>query len=331
MTARILAFAWEVGGAAALIPVLGELARRGHDCVWQAMGPAERVFAERLETPPAGDPGCDLVLGAVGHPRNAAAAERWLELARDHPSLVVLDNWKGLERYFDAAGRPRPGMAGRKLAVMDATVRDELVAMGLPADAIAVCGHSLLEAWQAAPPSPAARKALRAGLDLPPDRRVVVVASEPMHDHDFLAPCDGTCRGLLGRLGDGWEARLRPLVGADALLVARPHPSERWQAGSGTVVLGSDRATDLDLVAVADMVAGVSNMLLLQAGAAGVPTLNLRPLLTEWDPRCCFLRPTIWTALSGSGQLGALPGVPAAAGDWMGSTGRIAEEVEALL
>jgi hypothetical protein len=344
--ARILVFAWEISGAAALAPLLPALAQEGHHLTVMAVKPAFLWFqaeiaglfpVEEYQSGAADSLDYQVCLAAFGNPRQSFGLRVWMEISADKRSLVVLDNWKGPQRFFHPKGMLRDEAMPTRLAVMDSVMAGLLKDMGLPPEKMAVTGHPQLcacgsGAWFEGHPGP---DAARARLGLAPDRPVCLLVSEPIHNHGFYQACTPACRGLFQMDAGGrelWRAvvdEARQQLG-DAEFIMRPHPTEKPSADPLKTVTW-EQATARDLLAAADRVYGLSSNLVMQAAALGKPTYILDRAVKGWVPDHSFLPVPAWEYLRKTGQLGGPDGARPDTQDHARAITRVVREVDKLL
>jgi RimJ/RimL family protein N-acetyltransferase len=288
MMARLRFAARDPGGANVLAALIADWRPAGEPFpidAWtlprasrlRAAVPAGREFEDppmpaALEEAWAEQPADVLVTGTSHY----AAFEQtlWrLAAARDVPSLAVLDQWMNLAPRFTDA---RPAFVG----VLDGSQRDELLAIGFSDTSIVHLGHpwlAHLARTAPTPPSPAR------------DRVDVLFVSEPIRSDVEK----GANRPF------GFDERdVFAIVYAAAIEAARKgvstrvsvkcHPYEDATAFAGDVarlervpgvdleVLGS-AVTGLEALQRADVAAGISSMLLMEAMVLGRAVLSIQP------------------------------------------------------
>ena len=307
----VLAAAQEVGAANALVPVIGELGRRGGTrVVTLACGRASKVFAaagiepRELETPAelscqsyetvtpileATEP--DVLL--LGSGRGPTIDKVMLRATRGTgiPSLTVLDMWSNYRARFS---HPVPDdmCLPTKVAVMDRLAFDEAVEVGLPESALAITGQPHLEALAKTYRSPAAivrAAALRSrwlGAEAARGRtRLVLFMSEAVA-RDFgpdspYYPGYTEIDALEGVIEA--VASIEEHTGLNVVVVAKLHPEESPEtfhmgpiATKRGVNVVTDEAAPVCVLA-ADLVVGMTSMVLLEALIAGKPTISFQP------------------------------------------------------
>jgi hypothetical protein len=232
------------------------------------------VDAAELRAAWSADPAAALVTGTSHY---AAFEPTLWALARESgaPSLAVLDSWMNLDRRFSAG---RPDWVG----AVDGAQVAELRALGFSAEQILVSGHPFLSALEARvrtarPPAPH------------PGSTEVLFISEPIAsdvEAGVNAPFGFTELDAFAVLHAA--AVEAAIAGAPSALAVKLHPYEDPTRFLALVAsLGQRPGVDLQLVpradrpepwlARADLVVGISSMLLLEAIAARRPVISLQP------------------------------------------------------
>jgi len=337
----VAVFAWEVGSCTALVPVVEELVRIGCRCTVFAFPPAQAVFDNRLGQNVSVVPGIsiterqqqwDVLLAGLGRWTQRPDEFESMRVAFDRkPSMILLDNWKGLERFFLPDGEPLP-LEPTHLAVPDQHTGDALACMGLRWNSIVATGHPGLERCELGRSSLSARRAqTRKQLGISPNATVYVLASELMHGHSFYCGCDDSCASCLSALASHSSLTdalsCEGTADGEVVWVMRPHPNEHQQALPGTLHVSWEEADDLSILAVADRVYGLSSMLTAQAVASGIETRNITPFIPGWAPESVFLQPGTWDAVSKTGRWGRFEGVDEYPETHVGAASRVARLV----
>lgn len=311
--ARIVAVAGDPGGAAALGPVLAELAGRAEvrvqalayrqaRSVWKRQGLAYQELPESL-TPAAADkllahPQAALLL--TGTSVNGVDLEKKFFAAarqRQVPSLAVLDFWSNYRRRFADGNGPLPPVPDR-IAVMDQRARDEMIAAGFEAARLCVTGQPAFDALPAcrANFTSARRAALRRRWGASGEDAVVLFASQPLaslygstpDNPRYLGYCEHSVLEALIRALE----RIAPRCGRAILLVIRPHPREKRadlerHCSSSIRVRVEDAGEAREAALAADLVAGMTTVLLLEAALMGCAAVSLQPGLRGADQLAC--------------------------------------------
>lgn len=305
----VVAVAGDPGGARAVAPVLEELQAAGRVRVqalayrqalalWTQRGIACAPLAEDLtaaaigallrEVQPA------LLLTATS--ANKVDLEKlFIEQARllAVPSLTVKDFWSNyVMRFSDAAGRLC--YVPDRIAVMDELARTDMIAVGFAPACLVVTGQPAFDDLAAcrAAFGPEQRRAIRAGLPVEDDELFVLFASQP------FAEVYGSAAKSVAQLGyhegmvlDALREALVQLArqhGRRVTLVIRPHPREKAEAfaapaDAGFRTLVSTGGDSRQFVMAADLVVGMTTVLLVEACYLGCPVVSLQPGLRQPD------------------------------------------------
>jgi hypothetical protein len=305
----IAAVAGDPGGAAALAPVLRALAGRPGYALkplayrqaleaWPAHGIAAAPLAEDLGPADALAhlAGVDLLLTATSFNNGAEVEKRLLHAARlaGVPSVAVLDFWgRYRARFADEHGRL--AYLPDRIAVPDARAREEMVEAGFAPERLVATGQPAFDelAPLRAGWTPERRDAVRARLGVGAAERMVLFLSQPIRAvfGDRAAPLspgyteDEVLASLAAALERGARAR-----GERVALVVRPHPRERRddivlpRTGDAVRVRVSDEGDGREAALAADLVAGMTTVLLVEACLLGCVVLSLQPGLRGRDP-----------------------------------------------
>ncbi|MBI3524673.1 MAG: hypothetical protein HY066_09120 [Betaproteobacteria bacterium] len=302
----IVAIAGDPGGANALAPVLLRLRQMGiaqiqalayrealplwskHGLVPESIDSEEglRILEERL-------PGANLLLTAtsvngVDRERDAITTARRLGI----PSLALLDFWSNYRlRFIDRDGKLN---LPDRIAVMDILAADEMVAAGFPAERLEITGQPAFDglAAQLAAFSPDRRVQLRRELGLADGDCLVLYVSQPLtalygtptqtretigfDEREVLALCVETLVQLATRLH-------RRVV-----MAIRRHPRESEVTPPSAqgkwfhAVIWND-VEKSEAVLSADLVLGMSSILLLEAVHLGQIVVSVQPGLKTPD------------------------------------------------
>lgn len=312
--ARILVYAWEVGAAALLSECVPGLLGLGHTCVVTGVGRALDCFRERCSQGvdvcsfmPTMVDGFDVCLSGYGNPSNGEGLHVWEMVAGVLPTVVLLDQWKGLDRFFDGEGNCRTPFP-TKICVPTASVANVLNTLGVPGEDIALMGNAILNRCVRGDLFDGLPQAveIRSRLGIPLDKKVYVLASEGVHSngHACWQPCDDSCESLFfieSQRQPLWRRIIDECSDQDVVFILRPHPATEAPADSGILIVDWERAEDRELLAVANRVYGISSMLMLQAAALGIGTVSLQSHLENWSPASSFLIDQVWDDMNKAG------------------------------
>ncbi len=299
----IVAVAGDPGGGAALAPVLERLreeeflvqplAYRQALTTWEQRGLRPERLPEAAEEEEAVRRLRETTLLLTATSLNGIDWEKTFTATAGRlgiPSVAVLDFWSNYRPRF-ADGDGNLTCLPDRIAVMDEQARREMSAEGFPPERLVVTGQPAfeeLEAFRAR--AHEHRQAARAALGVDDTQRVVLFASQP------LAALFGEDRS--NPLYPGYtehevrlalRAALEDVNDGRLLLVIRPHPRENAEelreASSARVRVVVDGSGDRRAAVLgADLVVGMSSVLLVEACLLGRPVVSLQPGLCRPDP-----------------------------------------------
>ncbi len=299
---RIVAIAGDPGGAAAVAPVLELLSQEGRSlhalayrqavANWRGRGLEVEELAHSTNLEQAqrylGDFRADILLTAtsdngVNLEKPFIAAARRLGI----PSLAVMDHWMNYRLRF-ANEKGELAYLPDRVAIMDEQAREEMLADGLDAGRLAVTGQPAFDELASLRRSitPQQRQAVRQLLGVARDERMVLFASEPISTICGTEPSQPlypgytertVLRDLAAALGRIAERRTEKIV-----LVVRPHPldnpeSLRLSANPPLRLVVDSRGQGREVVLAADLVTGMTTMLLVEACLLGCVVLSVQP------------------------------------------------------
>lgn len=305
MKARVLAVAGDPGGGNALAPVMRALLKRDdRELYAYAYRQTEAVWT-RHELPfttlqePVPDARLQCLLDNIrpsivltGTSMNGIDAERRLtRLAKDRgiPSIAVLDFWSNYRGRFEDTNGEIEALPD-VIAVMDDEAANAMLEEGINIKNIRVTGQPVFEdlrAWVATKGEQAARL-FRNRHRIRENDTLVVFLSQPLSEIYGDDPADTRYLGYtqhtsLSLLVD--ELRLHFSRTSAGTLIIRPHPREERKpelvpesSPELRVLLSSDR-DPLEAAVGANVLVGMSSILLLEAGCLGKPVLSLQPNL----------------------------------------------------
>ena len=306
----VVAVAGDPGGAEALAPVLERLLGDGRVRpalfpyreairLWEARGLRAAPLTGALSRDAARDllareQAKALVTGSSVNPDQLERV--FIAAARDLgiPSLSILDFWTNYRRrWADPAGdlSDLPDI----IAVMDDRARAEMVAEGFPAERIEVTGQPAFDRLprMRAGFTRGRRDAVRKGLGLAPGEAFVLFASQPVSSlsgesaENPLFP-GYTERSVIPAVIRALD-RIGHAEGRKIACVLRPHPREkagdlrRWK-GEHIRVLVQEGGDRLETAMAADLVTGMTSVLLLEACYLGTPVVSIQPSPRLPDP-----------------------------------------------
>lgn len=208
------------------------------------------------------------------------------------PSLALLDFWANYAVRFADAGGHFAYLPDR-IAIMDEQAKAEMLAIGFPAETLIITGQPAFDELPAYKQRrPLWRAAVREQLGIAPDEPMVLFASQPLagiygrdaSSPDFLGYTEqSVLDDLVTALEHLARHREKPVC-----LVIRPHPREdvrdyeQWQ-DSSIRVLVTGAIGGRGMALAADLVTGMTTMLLVEASLMGCPVVSLQPGLRGAD------------------------------------------------
>ena len=311
---RVLLFARDPGGANTLVPVVPALQARGHVASLFGKDAALARFraAKLAVTDARAAFDCDTIDGVRQFLRHDRAdvivtgtsaddfTEKYLWMAAEElgiPSLAIVDQWLnygirfarfGVSQIDEYERAPSHPYLPTRIGAPDEVARAEMIAAGLPAARIVVCGQPYFELVRRAAGDQAEAEQFCVAHKIAPTDRVVIFASEPIT----------TTFGDAGKRHYGYteltiiDSLIRALsqLGAPLVLVIRPHPKEGAShfaavaARPGVRVELDDSKAPWPLMMRADLVCGMSSMYLLEAATLKRPIMSIQIGLACPDP-----------------------------------------------
>lgn len=307
--ANVVAIAGDPGGAAAIAPVIAALRETGSRVhalayrqagqVWQRRAVVYQQADEAMTTADATtvlDQCRANVLLAATSVNGIDLEKRFLSASRslDLPSLAVLDFWSNYRlRFADEADEL--AYLPDAIAVMDQRARLEMVAAGFDPARLLVTGQPAFDELQQcrARLTPQRRSSVRSRLGVRPDERMVLFASQPLsalYGTDRSNPLfpgyteQTVLDGLVEALAHLAQRRRTPIA-----LAVRPHPREKAEAlqrhgRAGLRLCVDDSNEGREVALAAELVAGMTTVLLVESCLMGCVTISLQPGLRLPDP-----------------------------------------------
>jgi hypothetical protein len=205
------------------------------------------------------------------------------------PSLAVLDYWSNYRVRFSDASGALTGLPD-KIAIMDEQARREMREVGFEDERLVVTGQPAFDRLAGVRRRCAhdERESLRSRLGLPTTDLLVLFASQPISSvfgKDASCPLypGYTEQDVLEQLVSALK-RIAARAGKPMTLLIRPHPRETdWPVRSGTDhglrTILSPRGDAVDELLAADLVVGMTTVLLVEACLLGCVVVSLQPNL----------------------------------------------------
>lgn len=307
--ADVLVFVEDPGAAGYAADLPAALEAEGVRARMLARGSAEGYLRERGHAVPAVPEGLAadalldavrprlVVVGTSENPDTLGLALVDAARARGIGTVGLVDAFPNAAHRFRGRGERPLAHAPDWLAVPDEWTREAFLELGVPPARTVVCGHPQYDRVRAVGGELAreGREAVRARV-LPDagGRPVVVFVAEistGLDPEQFRRSAAYTLHGRGGSAGRT-EVVLEELLDALRLIDPRPylvlrlHPknsAEEFAAYAGEIDLVSAGGSALELVYAADLVVGMTSMLLLEAEILGSPTLAVVPRAVERD------------------------------------------------
>lgn len=210
------------------------------------------------------------------------------------PSLAVLDFWSNYATRFSDEDGNLAHLPDR-IAVMDVTARDEMVAAGFDATQLVITGQPALDDLISYRErhTKESRAALRLAFGVSAKDCLVLFASQPLAAVFGDSPEQPLYVGytetiVLDALIKALES-IAERHDEQITLLIRPHPRENNQAfadrNSNSIrIINNADSDSREMVLASDLVAGMTTMLLVEACFLGVPVVSLQPGSRTTDP-----------------------------------------------
>lgn len=302
----ILLYADDPGGCNYLAPLAKALAGRAESHVLLVASSLQKYAADRgmnVQVRPVDSSaqallnGVDLLIVGTSEDPMCFAHELVTEARQASvPSLGVIDMNVNADRRFRADTSDPLAFAPDWLAVSDALAAESFRRLGFPPERVLVCGHPHFDEVRArrANLSTQERGALRVRVfgDDPADRPIWVFLAEGV---DQLSPAESHRSAQYTLTGRGTSDFRGAIVLQEVLdaardiqprpwVVLRLHPKSRdadFASVAGEIDLVSREGDPLPLIGVADLVIGMSTMLLVEAYLLGCAHLSVLPRTCE--------------------------------------------------
>jgi len=299
----------DAGGANAVAPVIETLrienrvkvkalAYRQAKTVWIKRGIDFEIIVETTSKKEAVDliRDCGAVFLLTGTSCNPFNLEKiFIAAAREIkiPSIAVLDFWTNYRERFSNED-DEPVYLPDRIAVMDERARDEMIKAGFQSSRIVVTGQPAFDGILKKREQFTADKwkRIRNGLGIGPEEIFILFVSQPTSiedgaDHTALKYLTYTKQQVLGSLYSNL-CRIANRRGYKIALGIRPHPREKPDSfGSlkqGIVrIFLAEGGDSSDMVMSADIITGMSSILLVEACYLGCLVVSLQPGMESAD------------------------------------------------
>lgn len=206
------------------------------------------------------------------------------------PSLVLLDYWSNYSIRFSDNDGNRIYIPD-KIAIMDEFTRNEMIQEGFNPEQLIITGQPAFDDLILLRDSFSVeqKKEIRKTLGNLKDDLVVVFASEPLFRGTPTKPANpGYTRiGVLHSLVTALD-RIQEVTRRKIVLVIRPHPRENSHEfldihGEKIQIILSSTGRSRDVIQAADLVCGMTTVLLMEACYLGCIVASLQPGLSQPD------------------------------------------------
>ncbi|MSQ13341.1 MAG: hypothetical protein EXR47_04260 [Dehalococcoidia bacterium] len=257
---------------------------------WEAMDAAAQLLLDAF-------PADGLLLGTSWGPSIEKALTRW-GFSQGVPAVAVLDAWANYAERFRGPGpEQRMEFLPDRIAIMDDWARREMLALGFPKERLVVTGQPALDllAGSAGSDEETRRRAeARRQLGVAAGAKVVAFFSQPI---SALYGSDPSSPAYLGYDEQTVLRDLAQVIGAlpqehsaPFVLLVKPHPKEaagemqRYLASTKGASITDPQTSPQALLHAADVVVGMSSILLVESYLMGKPTISYQPGLRLEDP-----------------------------------------------
>jgi hypothetical protein len=296
----VVAVAGDPGGANALLPVLLALRAAGYTVLAWPYNEAERLWGDASLTVEGLSADMDpeerlkavrpdiLLTGTSVN--NLELEKRFIAAAfeRGLPSLSLLDFWSNYrQRFADSYGAL--AFVPDRIAIMDESARDAMIAEGFDPDSLVITGQPAFDGLAEFRElfTLDSRACIRKRLGIEANERLVTFLSQP------IAEVNGERLGynenmVLCAVVNALE-RIQCRRGTPLVLLVRPHPREHLakfdavrSATLKTVVSAKEKGHGVALAS--DLLVGMNTILLLEACLMGAIVVTIQPGLRGEDP-----------------------------------------------
>ncbi len=296
--AAVVCVARQAGTANAFAPVVEQLRTSGVPVRGIAFSPAwealkrHGVDVHRVESASEGlawlealDRSGFLLAGTSEHASEDAVFWNWAR-RRGVPHVAFVDSWVNYWQRFTSEGGERFNLLPEAVAVVDRLAAERMIEAGCPHEAIVVLGNPAFDPWLRWPPARHRewRRQLRAGTQ----RRVAVFTLEPVAgaddaafpgytEDDALACALAALSAFANAEGSRWQVLIKPhpRQTADEASTIVDRCADPAPSGLNLQIAGTEDRRQL--VAIADLVLGITSMFLLEASLTGTPVISIQP------------------------------------------------------
>jgi len=249
-----------------------------------------------------------LLVSGYGHP-SIDSSHDIFKAARKNgiQSAAVIDNWKGIERFFDDNWTIDYERLPDYIFVIDASLKKFLIDKKVPANIVFVVGHPVLEDFESKKIDHEMRSSDRKTLGIPQSIKLVAVASEKIHYHSYFKKCSSSA---INPCIDLHEMRFRTkcvfdaiteiesMNGSDFILINRTHPNQKTDICYSQFDADYSRLDDYRALNMTDHVYGISSMFMFEGLCLGIKSTCLSGFIEDWQPERSYLQAQIWSDMN---------------------------------
>lgn len=301
---KVLAFAREAGGVTAIAPVCHAMINEGWNVVILSKDHGLNAFRERgldcvdfpkydedalgvlLERCSGSMP--DMIFTSATSLPTLDMSEKYLwrwGARKGIPTIGVLDQWQNYAlRFSGASVEEQLAYMPDHIFVMDEYAKEQMVREGIPSNRIVVTGQpafdNLIEHFSE---HAGKRNEMRRSLGIPDACTVVTFAAEALRK-DFGAGLGYDEQSVLAFLGDTLEEISASNPDVKLYFLIKLHPENSPEEFSWTFskwpalrksLLGKE-VTAIEALAVSDILAGMTSIMLVEAALCGIPVVSLQ-------------------------------------------------------
>lgn len=300
---KVLAFAREAGGAACISPICQAMKKEGWRVLLLAKDYALDVFRRdhleciefsvfnedtlqdtvkaRLNSNP------DIILTSATSLPTLDMTEKYLwRWARNNNilSVGVLDQWQNYAlRFSGPTDKERLAFLPDLIFAMDELAKNEMIEEGIPSKIIKVTGQTALAAIKEKQQEITKRiDSIRKKAGIPQNHTVVTFVCESLKK-DFGNSLDYDEQSVIKNAGD-ILANIAAKRNFSLCLVVKLHPENKFdefswvssQWNNFKTIFTAREVTSLELIAISDLVLGMSSIMLMESIVFGKPTVSLQ-------------------------------------------------------
>ncbi len=301
---KVLAFAREAGGAAAIAPVCQLMLKQGWRLLLLAKGNAEKIFRKRnLDylsltgfnesridglVKSAFNSLPDIVFTSATSLPHLDMSERYLwKWGQKHKILTIglLDQWQNYAlRFSGTSKKERLAYLPDYIFAMDRVAKREMVAEGIPRKRIIIAGQPAFDHLAAeVKEADERKKEIKSKLKIKDGVTVITFVAEAMKK-DFKNRLGYDEHSTLKFLGGLLERLCQADKGLKICLMIKLHPEnnpeefrrylDKWSSFEQKIV--NMELTSFEIISISDIVVGMTSVMLLESILAGKVTVSIQ-------------------------------------------------------